>query len=341
MRKRYGVRVAAVVAAVAVMVVVALCGRDKNDEWTYRRNMGVVWTTQYHITYESDRMFTDSIKAIYAMVDASVSKFEEGSLISRINGGERVKCDEMLERMYVASREVCERTGGAFDPTVSPLMKAWGFVDKGGERPTDEQIDSIREFVGMARTLLVDGYIEKNDVRTEFDFSAIAKGAACDEVARMLERNGVKNYLVEIGGEIALRGVNKQGEPWGVMVDYPGGNPITERVGMPVLRMVSGGVATSGNYRNYKIVDGEKVVHTMNPLTGRPETTNLLSATIMADRCMDADAYATACMVMGLEKSVAMLEGSQDMGALLVYSVTADSLGVWTNEKMNEVMKAE
>ena len=342
MSKRFTVGYGRVwVVVVVAAAIVALRGRGMVEKCEYRRCEGVVWTTQYHITYESDESFNDSIQAIYEKVDASVSKFKEGSLISSINKGEAVMCDDMLVEMYEEARKVYERSGGAFDPTVSPLMKVWGFAGKGGDLPSDEQIDSIMAFVGMNKTRLADRCIEKDDVRIEFDFSAIAKGAACDEVARMLERNGVKNYLVEIGGEIALKGVNRQGEPWGVLVDYPAEDLGTGEKGMMVLRMDRGGVATSGNYRNFKIVDGEKVVHTMNPVTGRPEKTNLLSVTIVAERCMHADAYATACMVMGVEKSKAMLEGSDELGALLVYSVGADSLAMWKNDKFAMVIAEE
>jgi thiamine biosynthesis lipoprotein len=207
--------------------------------------------------------------------------------------------------------------------------------------PKQSEVDSIRVFVGLNKTTLTaDNEIQKEDPRTSFDFSAIAKGYACDEVGRMLERNGVNNYLVEVGGEIVLNGQNPNGSEWNVSVDSP-----TERYnemltdnrkaneGLVILRMSSGAVATSGNYRNFKMIDGKKVVHTMNPRTGYPEDSDLLSVTIVAKNCMVADAYATACMVMGLNRSKAFLEGNDELGGFLVYASEGDSLKVWNNER--------
>lgn len=307
----------------------------------YQKCSGVVWTTQYHITYQSEKLFDDSIQAVFDAVNDCASMFNKNSLVSRINRNEETLVDSMFVKLYEASMFVNKETNGAFDPTVSPLMKIWGFVEKTGETPSVNKIDSIRNFVGINKTsLTIDNQIIKQDSRLEFDFSAIAKGLGCDEVGRMLERNGVENYLVEIGGEIALKGVNPNGLEWCVSVDSP-----TEQYkeglemndGLVILRLTSGGVATSGNYRNYKVIDGKKVVHTMNPLNGYPEENDLLSATIVAKNCMLADAYATACMVMGFERSKEFLENKSDLGAFLVYVEEGDSLLVWSNDRFKQM----
>ena len=326
------------VIVVILLIVFILWLTKRENSLQYKMSSGIVWTTQYHITYESDKKLDDSIQIVFNNIDNSLSMFNKSSLITRINNGENVKVDSMLSCLYETSVMVNKHTEGAFDPTVSPLMKMWGFINKTGTLPDSTQIDSIMNFVGIGKTSLKDGYIKKNDVRISFDFSAIAKGYACDEVGRMMERNGVKNYLVEIGGEIAVKGVNPSGEKWRISVDKPiETNDSVAHENMLVIAVSEGGIATSGNYRNYKDIDGRKVVHTMNPLTGYPEESNLLSVTIVAENCMLADAYATGCMVMGVEKCKSFLESNEKIGALLIYSSENDSLKTWSNEKFKAV----
>lgn len=321
-----------------VVIVVLIMATRQSENRLYRTSNGVVWTTTYHITYESSKVLDDSIQNIFAIVDGSASMFNENSLIARINTEEKLSVDSVISCLYVASKQVNIETEGAFDPTVSPLMRAWGFVKHGGTVPDSTVIDSIKQFVGIHKTSLVDGCLIKEDKRTAFDFSAIAKGFACDEIGRMFSRNGVNNYLVEIGGEIALQGVNPNGDAWVVSVDAP----IESLSGVVHENMIKvclteGGIATSGNYRNFKDVEGLKVVHTMNPLTGYPEISNLLSATIIAKNCMYADAYATACMVMGLERSRNFLTEHEDIAGLLIYA-DGDSLVMWKNPRFETIL---
>lgn len=322
-----------------IVIVVAVVLYNGRSEMSYRSCSGVVWTTQYNITYESDRMFDDSIQNVFTTVDNSMSMFNKTSLISKINKGENIEVDSMLAVLYKASLNVNRETGGAFDPTVSPLMKIWGFVDKNGIIPDSSVIDSVREFVGIEKTSFDGKNIIKNDIRTEFDFSAIAKGFACDEIGRMLRRNGVENYLIEVGGEIALNGVNPKGMKWRISIDAPVEDKNTViHENTVIVNLDKGGIATSGNYRNYMEVDGRKIVHTMNPATGYPEVSDLLSATVIADNCMLADAYATACMVMGLEGSKQFLHGRDDLSVMLIYAVGRDSMALWSNDGFSRVM---
>lgn len=326
----------ALIAGLCVLLGMKMCA----ESGQYKRCSGIVWTTQYNITYESDRTFDDSIQSVFAAVDNSLSMYNKSSVISRINRGEDLSVDTMLTQIYEASVKVHQETEGAFDPTVSPLMRVWGFVENGGDAPSAEQIDSIMQFVGLEHTSLSGGKIVKTDSRTAFDFSAIAKGYACDEVGRMLERNGVKNYLVEIGGEITLKGKNPSGTEWLVSVDRPiESNTSVVHDNMLVVGMNDGAIATSGNYRNYKDIDGKKIVHTMNPKTGYPEETNLLSVTIVADNCMLADAYATACMVMGAERSKSFLESHSGIGGFIVYTEDSDSMATWSNDRFNGLVR--
>ena len=307
----------------------------------YYMESGVVWTTEYHITYEGNRQLGDSIQAVLARVDMSASKYNKNSLLTKINNNESRQADDIFTRLYEKSVEVYKASGGAFDPTVSPLANVWGFGLKSGLEPNDATIDSIRRFVGLDKTRLVNGEVLKDDERVAFDFNSIAKGLACDEVGRMLERNGVENYIVEIGGEIAVRGKNENGVDWRISVDRPieRADTVIHKSAF-VIELETGGVATSGNYRNFRIVDGKKVAHTINPHTGKPEITNLLSVTIVARDCMTADAYATACMALGLDGSKRMLYGDKDIAVSLSYvGRDGTTIEVWENAAFAAIKK--
>lgn len=324
-------RYLALVAMIVLMVVAMVTMRNRKEFHTLG---GVVWTTEYHITYESERQLDDSVQAVLARVDASASKYNPQSVISRINTNSDSVADDIVQRLYIKSREVWEASEGAFDPTVSPLANVWGYGLKTGLKPDSATIDSIREFVGLGLTSLENGVVKKQDVRTSFDFNSIAKGLACDEVGRMLERNGVENYLVEIGGEIACAGNNANGGMWRVSIDAPVESADTViHTSAMVIALNRGGVATSGNYRNFKIENGRKTGHTINPNTGYPELTNLLSATIVAADCITADAYATACMVMGVERTQNLLGNSHETAVMLMYVDESGNIAKWENDE--------
>lgn len=304
-----------------------------NNRKRYYNDSGVVWTTEYHIAYEASDNLKDSIEAVLDGIDRSVSVFNKESLLSKINAGRTAQADEYFARLYATAHEMFVGSGGAYDPTVMPLVNAWGFGYKTGRVPQREEIDSMLAFVGMDKTSLNGGVLHKDDSRTMFDFSSIAKGMACDEVGRMLERNGVENYMVEIGGEVACRGVNYHGGVWHVSVDMPIENDtaVTHSSAV-VLSIDSGGVATSGNYRNFKVVNGQKTAHIINPVTGYPQITNLLSVTVVARSCMLADAWATACMVMGSERVKKMMESDTHIGVMTISSDAGGNMVVWSNK---------
>lgn len=303
-------------------VLIASCARPK----TFRTAEGGVWNTTYHITYRADRDLHDSVVAVMKSVEMSLSPFADGSLISRINRGEDAPTDSLLRRVFLASQKVYRDSRGAFDPTVAPLVNLWGFgYRNSGIEPSQATIDSLLPFVGIdGCSLTPEGHIIKKARGTEFNFSAITKGYGCDLVAEMLRRNGCEDYLVEIGGEIALSGTSPKGRPWRVMVDAPidcDTAIVHER--MAVIELSEGGVATSGNYRNYKTTPSGRVWHTVSPSTGRPALTDLLSATVIAPTCMEADAYATSCMAMDARKALSIIDSIPSVEALLV---TADTI---------------
>ena len=326
MNKRY----AAIVVALGVALVMLFCSRNRQQFYS---SEGVVWTTDYHITYEASRDLSDSIQFILGNMDISVSPYNKASLITALNENKTSRVDAYTRRLLEASSVIYRESGGAFDPTVMPLVNAWGFGYKSGNLPTRAQIDSILQFVGMDKVTLHGDTLHKQDPRVMLDFSSIAKGMACDEIGRMLARNGSRNWLVEIGGEVMASGVNKRGTAWQVSVDMPTeeqGNASHESA--MTLSLDSAGVATSGNYRKWRIEEGNKVSHIIDPHTGDSRVGTLLSVTVIAPDCMSADAWATACMVMGEEKVKNLMEKRSDLGVMTISADTVTgSLVVWSN----------
>lgn len=283
---------------------------------------GSVWNTTYHITYISDNDLSDTILAAIEVVDRSVNGFNSRSLVARINGGDTTAVvDKTFRDVLAVSQRISQASGGMFDPTVSPLISLWGFGYDGTavNEPTASAIDSALTYVGIGRCrVTADGRLSMPRGMT-FNFSAVAKGYGVDAVAAALRRCGVKDYLVEIGGEVATSGVNALGKPWHVMIEAPvegDGRVVSER--LAVIEPDGRAVATSGNYRNFKSIGGRKVGHTISPLTGLPVTTSTLSATVVAPDCATADAMATACMALGADEAMRFVEAISGADALLV-----------------------
>ena len=328
----------AVLLLLLVLVVALPFMRSRKK---FIKNTGVVWTTEYHITYEARADLNDSIQQVLTMIDNSASAFNKQSLVTAINEGKSDTADRLFKTLYNKALEVNKASSGVYDPTVMPLVNAWGFGYKSGNLTTQEQLDSILAFVGMGHTRLDGNKVVKDDPRVQFDFSSIAKGLACDEIAAMLVRNGATNFMVEIGGEVVARGVNERGETWRVSVDLPVPDDDQGAVhaNAVVLRLDSLAVATSGSYRKFKEVDGKKVSHIVNPITGSSETSNLLSVTIVAGDCMSSDAWATACMAMGLEKTQAMMENNSKLGVMTISTDDDGNFVVWSNKRFADLVE--
>lgn len=318
------------VAALAVVMGAGLILAPE-ERATYKKVSGVVWNTIYNITYCSNAYYGDSIIAILNKVDNSASMFNKKSVVSAVNANDSdVVLDDYFKILLGRSIDISNESAGAFDPTVAPLMKLWRVSDDGGNLPSEGTVDSVMNFIGVDKIAFDGDKVVKVDSRVQLDFSAIAKGFGCDEVGRMFERNGVSNYIIEIGGEVAVKGVNDAGKPWKVSIDMPVvSNDTVVHSSADVLSLTHGGVATSGNYRNFKVVDGVKVAHIINPVTGYSEFSNLLSATVIADCCMDADAYATAFMVMGLEKTKQFVLSHENIDVLLIYVDGDGKMQLW------------
>lgn len=287
------------------------CGGDAD----YRRAAGAVWGTTYHITYRSDRALDDSILAEMRRVELSLSMFDSLSVVSRVNRAavtDPIPVDSMFAEVFALSQRVNSLSGGAFDPTVGPLVDLWGFgphVVDGGEAPSSEAVEAALATVGIGRCRLEGLAVVKAHPDTRFDFSAVAKGYGVDRVAAALRRCGVSDYMVEIGGEVCVAGVNPRGGEWHIALEAPeigsavGSNPTQ------ILAITDGAVATSGNYRNYReLADSVTVGHTINPHTGYPQATSTAAATVQAPSCALADALATACMVLPPRQALALAD---------------------------------
>lgn len=327
-----------VIVTTLVVAFVSFCHPFSHRNQEFREMHGVVWYTQYNITYQSEVSLDDSVMAVIQSIDESASVFNKESIITQINAGKTAQADEVCARLYRTAYRVWEASNGLYDPTVAPLVEVWGFGrNKEPKKISPEGLDSILAYVGMGKThITADNAITRDDNRITFDFSSIAKGYACDAVGEMLERNGVKNYLVEIGGEIKAVGVNRNGAKWHVSVDYPiesDSTVVHESAG--VIEISNQGMATSGNYRNFKTdADGKIISHIINPLTGYCERNNLLSATIIAPNAALADALATACMTLGVDRSKEMINSMHDVDGMLIFADTVagkQNMEVWTS----------
>lgn len=291
----------------------------------------MTWNTEYNIKYCHHTNLSDSIISVLREVELSVSPFNKKSRITAINENRSDTLDGYLSRLYDKSVEINRESGGAFDPTVSPLVNLWGFGYEKTGKANRQAVDSILMFVGIDKTRKEGIRIVKSDGRTTFNFSAIAKGMGCDEVGKMLERNGVTDYIVEIGGEITAKGHNPKGQKWRISIDKPiNANDTVIHHSAGIVEITNCGIATSGNYRNYHTDSaGNKVAHTINPRTGIPEQSDVLSATVIAPDCMTADAYATTFMVLGLEKSKKLLDKHPEISAMLITSDNGNSFKIW------------
>ena len=282
----------------------------------------------YHIKYiaERDENLKPAIDSILEVIDRSMSTYRSDSAISKINQGDTtVVVDEHFRKVFEASQQIWQESEGLFDPTVGVLVNAWGFGKQKiseADLPTDKKIDSLRKYVGFDKVALTEkNLIKKRYTKILFDFNAIAQGYTSDVVANYLSARGIKNYIVEIAGEMYLKGKNTvEDKSWTIGVENPL-KPLDDRDLVATIQFTNQGLATSGNYRKvWTDSNGHKYVHSINPLTGRATQSDVLSATVVAPSTMLADGYATMFMVMGLAKSKAFLEKHPDLAVLLVYS---------------------
>ena len=312
-----------------VIGTVIIIKQQKNIN--YQHDEGFIFGTIYHITYHSDTNLKKEIEAELKKVDQSLSPFNKTSVISKVNRNENPVIDPMFKEVFLLAENISNETHGAFDITVAPLVNEWGFGFKKGVEPTRQVIDSLKYIVGYQKVKLTPkNYVQKQDPRIMLDCSAIAKGYGCDVVARLLRKNGINDYMIEIGGEIVTRGFNQKQESWRIGVNKPTDDSLnTSQELQTVLNVTDIAMATSGNYRNFYYKNGKKYAHTIDPKTGYPVQHTLLSATVLAKDCATADAYATSFMVMGLEKAKEILNRHSELMAYLIYTNDDGKTEVW------------
>lgn len=296
------------------------CAKE-NTEYTFNR--GQIFGTYYSITYLHPKKtdLQQQIEEKFKEFDNSLSTFNPNSIISRINTNDAsVTTDSFFEEMYNMAYQVSEQSNGAFDITVAPLVNAWGFGFGNHDHDISPNLDTIMPYIGFKKIRLENHSLIKENEHIMLDASAIAKGQSCDVIAKLLEENGCKNYMVEVGGEIMCKGLNPKGQKWHIGIDKPLDDPANEDAELQIILAISDvGLATSGNYRQFYVKDGKKYAHTIEPRTGYPVQHNLLSATVIASNCMQADAYATAFMVLGVDSSLQICNRFPDMDCFLIY----------------------
>ena len=304
----------------------------------YQYDEGFVFGTIYHITYQSDVNLQKDIEAELKKVDQSLSPFNKESVISQVNRNENVQVNGMFKEVFNLAMNIAQDTQGAFDITVAPLVNEWGFGFKKGVSPTREVIDSLRAIVGYQKvSLTADGHIKKKDPRTMLDCSAIAKGYGCDAVARLLKNKGIRNFMVEIGGEIVTCGNSEKRVPWHIGVNKPTDDSLnTSQELQTVLNVTDKAMATSGNYRNFYYKNGKKYAHTIDPKTGYPVQHNILSATVLANDCATADAYATSFMVLGMDGAKKILARHPELLAYLIYADQHGKNQIWYSPSLKD-----
>lgn len=333
MDKRIKLALPLVVIAIIIAIAVMMGHKDE----PYQRNSGFIFGTSYNITYQCAEDHKADIEMALAEVDASLSPFNDSSVITHVNRNEDVVLDRLFLDVFRLAQKINEDTDGAFDITVAPLVNAWGFGFKNGVNPDAKAIDSLRQVVGFQKVRLEDGKIIKADPRVMLDCSAIAKGYGVDVVANLLRKIGIKNFMVEIGGEVVTSGVNPDRHPWRIGVTKPTDDSLSVNNELQtVINVTDKAMATSGNYRNFYYKGGRKYAHTIDPKTGYPVQHSILSATVITDDCATADAYATSFMVLGMEKAKKILDRHPEMMAYFIYNDESGQNQVWFSPSLED-----
>jgi thiamine biosynthesis lipoprotein len=290
----------------------------------YIHNEGNTQGTYYSATYLQPEGIDLQKKMESRMheFDLSLSTYDSTSVISHINRNDNsVKTDIYFETMFNTARQVSEHTNGAFDITVGPLVKAWGFGFGNEDHTKIPNIKNILPNVGYKKVRIENHQLLKSNSKILIDANAIAQGYSSDIIAKLLEDNGCKNYMIEIGGEIVCKGLNPEGKKWRIGIDKPIDDITSSTTELQTIVSLSNiALTTSGNYRKFYYLNGKKYAHTIDPRTGYPVVHNLLSATVAAPTCIMADAYATAFMVIGVDSSLQICKSIPNMDCYLIYT---------------------
>jgi thiamine biosynthesis lipoprotein len=301
--------------------------------------IGAAQGTTYNIVFENPEKFKPgelkkAVDKIFHDFDMSLSLYNDSSIISKINRNEDVIVDTFFTEVFKKSGEISVMTNGAFDITVGPLVKAWGFGPDAHKNFDISKLDSLMKLIGFEKVTIINNRLVKSDPGICLDVNAIAQGYSADVLYRYFDGLGMKNYLIEIGGEVRVKG-DKEGKLWKIGIDKPEDNNISPGNNLQaIIKIKDKALATSGNYRKFYIEDGVKYSHTIDPKTGYPARNRLLSATIIAGDCASADGIATACMVMGKDKTIEFLQKNPNLEAFLVYSDENGNFRTWITDNL-------
>lgn len=305
---------------------------------------GATQGTSFGVTFEKSRkirkeIVEEGVQKILSDFDASLSLYNANSVISKVNRNEDVTLDQYFIEAFNKSMEISDMSGGVFDITVGPLVDAWGFGPDALKRFDATKLDSLMNLVGYKKVSIRDGKVIKKNQAITLDANAIAQGYSVDVVSEYLVSLGIKNFLVEIGGEVRVKGT-KAGEFWRIGIDEPsddntGAGDLLE----DIIAITDKAVSTSGNYRKFYFENGVKYAHTIDPRTGSPVRHNLLSATILADDCMTADAFATACMVLGKDGAIELIKKYSFLEGYLIYSDDNGNYKIWMTDNFAKLVQ--
>ncbi len=318
------------------------CSADRNMPITlHGEAQGSTFTIKYRDSLQRD--LSGPVDSLFRVIDRSLSLWDSTSVVNAFNAAERAfASDDVHFRTVVAlAEQLWYSTDGAFDPTVLPLVRAWGLGRKGRSDLDTNAVLALMEVVGMDRIEIDERWRQqrvippmitynKQDRAVQFDPNGIAQGYTVDVLARLIERHGITDYMVEVGGEVRCRGLNDRGELWSIQIDKPVEGE--EHVQQTVVPLADRSLATSGNYRKFIEIDGKRYGHTIDPRTGRPAMNAMLSATIIADDCATADALATAMLVLGPEEAQYWLEQHPHVDAYLIMDDGKGGYSVWSSK---------
>ena len=318
------------------LAILTACGKQPQKTILQGLAQGSYYTVTYYD--EQGRNFQQEIDSIFHAVDLSINLWVDTSVISKVNRNEDVTLDSIFIDNFRIAQEAANLSDGYFDPTISPIVAAWGFSYKSGDSITPQLIDSLKQLVNYRNIRIEDGKVIKANPDMKLDFNAIGQGYTSDLIASFLDSRGIKNYLVDTGGEIMARGGKPNGQPWIVGVEKPAKNWDSEQEVQVRITLHDKGLVTSGSTRKYVERNGKRYSHCIDPNTGYPVEHQLLSATVLAENSVWADALASICMVMGMEKSLPLIEDMDGVEAYYIYVNESGELEAFATEGFKELM---
>ena len=330
-------KVATLITLIIAMLMIGCSPRKE-----FREMVCYELHTPYSVKYEASQNLESEIRQVMRDYYKAINPFDSTSIIAHVNRNEDVEVDSIFTMVFNTAMQVADATHGALDVTCAPYINAWGFGFKTDSTAvTQALIDSLSQFVGYHKVALVDGKVVKKDPRLLLNFSALGDGCACDLIAHLLDAHGATNYMIEVGGEVRTSGHNPRGMAWHIGIVTPEDDPDGNNSNLQAVAILDGryGLATSGNYRNFYERNGRKYGHTINPATGYPAEQDVLSATVIAPTSIEADAYATALMVMGRENAREIAQQHNELAYYLIYIDENDSIRTEQSPSFDNFLK--